>query len=68
LANFIFICCGKAYAAVISLLHPYVLAQIGKSAEISCPRWRATNNTIMQWLRFYTNMEWFPHPLSAYKW
>jgi hypothetical protein len=64
----IFIWCGWAYGTIPSLVHYIFMCRprLGKSAEIQCPCW-ASHNTIMQWLRLYTSIKWFPHPIPPYK-
>ena len=37
-----------------------------ESAEILVHCW-AANNTIVQWLRLQSNIEWFPHPPPSYE-
>jgi hypothetical protein len=59
------ICCGWGYGAFIMLLPPHLWDQIWKSGEIMDLCW-VSNDTIMQWLRLSSRMEWFPHPLETY--
>jgi hypothetical protein len=40
--------------------------RFGKSGEIMDLCW-VSNDTIMQWLRLSSHMEWFPHPLQRHK-
>ena len=44
----------------------YSRHRLGKSSQILVDCW-ATKDTIMQCLRLKSNMEWFSHPLLAYK-
>ena len=45
--------------------HHLSCPRFGRSSEILVHCW-AANDTIVQWLRFLPNMEWFPHPLPTY--
>ena len=40
---------------------------LGKTAEILVYCWATNDTRVLQWLRLWSNLEWFPHPLSTYK-
>jgi hypothetical protein len=42
-----------------------VIPEIEILAKLLEHNW-VTNNTMVQWKRLQTDMEWFPHPLQTY--